>query len=108
MNGFTLAKHAEGKHSADYHGQEFRAELYGQSYRYYVNFYIIPEKLTGTVIDDQAGCVLYVTGPITAELIQVMKPESEKELLTVLIESLPRLLSKSPTPYSSGMKKLKR
>ncbi len=33
---FHLGQTAAGKQSADYHGQEFRAELYGQSYRFVV------------------------------------------------------------------------
>jgi len=33
---FHLGQTAEGEKSADYHGQEFRAELHGQSYRFVV------------------------------------------------------------------------
>jgi hypothetical protein len=51
--------------------------------------YFKGNEAVAAVIDDQAGYELYVTGPVISELIQGMKTESEMELFTVLIESLP-------------------
>lgn len=53
--------------------------------------YFKGNEAAAAVIDDQAAYDLYVTGPIITELIQGMKTESERDLFTTLIESLPPL-----------------
>lgn len=53
--------------------------------------YFKGNEAAASIINDNTGFDLFITGPILTELIQGVKTESEKELFTTLMERFPRI-----------------
>jgi len=53
--------------------------------------YFKGNEAAASIINDNTGFDLFITGPILTELVQGIKTESEKELFTKLMESFPRI-----------------
>lgn len=53
--------------------------------------YFKGNEAAASIINDNTGFDLFITGPILTELVQGIKTESEKELFTTLMESFPRI-----------------
>ena len=53
--------------------------------------YFKGKEAAASIINDNTGFDLFITGPILTELVQGIKTESEKELFTKLMESFPRI-----------------
>jgi predicted nucleic acid-binding protein len=65
--------------------------------------YFKGNPLVAAMVHDREAHTVYITGPVITELIQGLKTETEKEVLAISLESLPRLKITDQDWFDAGV-----